>query len=789
MLRFIFLKILFMSIGMTVSGMAVLCSTKIFSGVFTKRQCYYLWLIPVILAIVPVMVKPGSEQVNTVYENTAYVTEAMPLQEKQADENDTPVTSPVQNTAPGQKAAEIKTTDNTYTQKSAALPSISYAEILSLVYFLGITFLTLRYVYISVKFRKKFFKTAEPCWLEILDKCKNQTALKSRVDVYSVNCACSPFVYGIIHPKLIISNGNITYEALIHELTHIKRRDLLYLLVMNIVKILHFFNPFVYLYSREIKKNMELSCDESASALMEPPERLAYGKCILNYSASPSPSIACLSENGKNIKERLEVIMKPKNYTKTAKMLSILLSLILITCPAVFASAVNTNAPVKSYIINNATEVYSVVYEKGDEWHYSKTSGIDKNRASLVNTEVFKGFSADLSLEFINNLNYVETDEKTNANVHVEMDKFIKSINNGKVWQGLFTVIMDNEVVLSSAKGYLNNVPGEKSSNMARLYIEDGDTSFEIEHINFDAQSDSIINSEYEDEQADMFEADVERYLSGTCFIKYTHDGVTDTKESEDTNLIIRANTAESRLSLGILSISLLNNKYISTIPGEKYTFTDNSASGKFFLNQSGNIIIDELDGTLSGILGSSISFKSADGNISVDMTVSDDEDLKEQFNNPRISSTDVPFLNTCVQTQRRLRLADLPFTLTLNEDKTKVILKIKDGFNPEAWYYSYSSYTNTDKDVYSKYHSKYGERTTELDICEVYGHHNLQFHYYNINPYVYKSSIDIMFKIVNGELLYSSCSEYITENKSYSGEEGLASIKKWLATYPSFDD
>ena len=48
----------------------------------------------------------------------------------------------------------------------------------------------------------------------------------------------------------------------------------------------------------------------------------------------------------------------------------------------------------------------------------------------------------------------------------------------------------------------------------------------------------------------------------------------------------------------------------------------------------------------------------------------------------------------------------------------------------------------------------------------------------------------DIMFKVADGEIKYSSCANYITENKGYSGSEGEKMLDKYmLAAYKSILD
>ena len=134
-------------------------------------------------------------------------------------------------------------------------------------------------------------------------------------------------------------------------------------------------------------------------------------------------------------------------------------------------------------------------------------------------------------------------------------------------------------------------------------------------------------------------------------------------------------------------------------------------------------------------------------------------------------SNSSDEFIAGSIQHVYSRRLADLPFSLRLNEDKTKVIMTMKDGFEPYGWNYSYASYIYDGNDVYQKGNSKEGGREVELPLSTSYGTHNLQFRYYNTMPYAQLHSFDILFKIVNGDILYNNAKESVFINSSYYGE------------------
>jgi hypothetical protein len=80
-----------------------------------------------------------------------------------------------------------------------------------------------------------------------------------------------PSVWGTIRPKIILPRGIaaiLTAEqmrwALLHELAHVRRRDLIVVAVERVAAILYFFNPAIWIANRVIDQLREHSCDDLA---------------------------------------------------------------------------------------------------------------------------------------------------------------------------------------------------------------------------------------------------------------------------------------------------------------------------------------------------------------------------------------------------------------------------------------------------------------------------------------------------------------------------------------------
>ncbi|MDD5908611.1 MAG: M56 family metallopeptidase [Clostridia bacterium] len=166
---------------------------------------------------------------------------------------------------------------------------------------------------------------------------------KWRVEACRSPLAQTPMLVGLIRPRIILPETAITtlqLECILrHELTHLRRRDLLYKWFTVAVTSFHWFNPFMPWLRREIDRCCELSCDEGVIRTMTEGQRQAYGETLLALAAvhalPRTVPATTLCEEKAQLKERLVGIMKHKKVTAAILLLSCLLALLVAGCAAV----------------------------------------------------------------------------------------------------------------------------------------------------------------------------------------------------------------------------------------------------------------------------------------------------------------------------------------------------------------------------------------------------------------------------------------------------------------------
>jgi hypothetical protein len=101
----------------------------------------------------------------------------------------------------------------------------------------------------------------------------------------------------------------------IHELAHLKQRDIYFGWLMALLHTLHWFNPLMWFASSRMRADRELACDRLAISTMDADEPHKYGKTIVTLLESFSqvrylPSVAGISEDTCQIERRIKMIAK-----------------------------------------------------------------------------------------------------------------------------------------------------------------------------------------------------------------------------------------------------------------------------------------------------------------------------------------------------------------------------------------------------------------------------------------------------------------------------------------------
>ncbi len=105
--------------------------------------------------------------------------------------------------------------------------------------------------------------------------------------VYTASGATAPFVMGLLHPAIYLPEQMAAEEreyVLLHERTHLRRKDYLVKMVAFMICCVHWFNPFAWLAFRLMCMDMEMSCDEAVLQQMNGQQKKAYATALLSFA-------------------------------------------------------------------------------------------------------------------------------------------------------------------------------------------------------------------------------------------------------------------------------------------------------------------------------------------------------------------------------------------------------------------------------------------------------------------------------------------------------------------------
>jgi hypothetical protein len=161
-----------------------------------------------------------------------------------------------------------------------------------------------------------------------------------RDNIYLADHIASPFVIGVIRPKIYLPSSLPEAEhsyVILHEQTHIRRLDHLTKILAFLALAVHWFNPLVWVAFILTVKDMEMSCDERVLRLMGSDIKGAYSTSLLSLATgrrliNGSP----LAFGEGNIKGRIKNVL---NFKKPAAWV-VAVSVLLVTALSI-GSAVN----------------------------------------------------------------------------------------------------------------------------------------------------------------------------------------------------------------------------------------------------------------------------------------------------------------------------------------------------------------------------------------------------------------------------------------------------------------
>lgn len=193
--------------------------------------------------------------------------------------------------------------------------------------------LILRLVFVNLRFHRALDRieaNVNPRLVSLLDNCCQQIGIsfvsqKSRPHLIITDLVDAPAVCGVLRPKLLLptiladrlSDAQVRLIFL-HELAHIKCRDITLDWVWTVMQSLHWFNPSLWLIGPMRRNDRELARDEMVLSLTGPDQVERYGRTLLEL-AQPvrlplfCPGLLGMFSGPRHLQRRIKMVAQFKS--------------------------------------------------------------------------------------------------------------------------------------------------------------------------------------------------------------------------------------------------------------------------------------------------------------------------------------------------------------------------------------------------------------------------------------------------------------------------------------------
>ena len=352
-----------------------------------------------------------------------------------------------------------------------------------------------------------------------------------------------------------------------HELVHVARKDLWYKWIYQLLLCVHWFNPVLHRIGRQINSDCELSCDEAILPELTETGKQMYGNILLDTAeqgidCQQSAFSTTLLENKRNLKRRLDAILRYKKATRFRLALSacaLVLMLVLSACSTVWFytadmpasesdhdSSMGTNqepidSPLWNFLTNagigspsDSWEFYDNdevlagkdIYGSWEAFNYVRNNNqhLSASRIALYGTDSFAIVYTDQDID-VQITSSFEIPDGNFKIIHVAPDGSVTTLNDtGEKTTQTVTMQAGRNVLKMVGQGKkMNNLEidysGIRESDFANVFFsEDEEYAYQVKNNLAPAEKDRIIDTLYSWDEKDASEIFNTLLTSGTTF-------------------------------------------------------------------------------------------------------------------------------------------------------------------------------------------------------------------------------------------------------------------------------
>ena len=162
------------------------------------------------------------------------------------------------------------------------------------------------------------------------------TAVHYRDNIFQSENVSSPFVLGIINPRIYLPfsmNEQNLEHVVAHEQAHIRRKDHWWKPLGFLLLTIYWFNPLMWLAYVLLCRDIELACDEKVIKGLGNEQRADYTQALVACSVNRRMIAACPLAFGEvGVKERVKSVMNYKKPAFWVVILAVIACVIVAVC-------------------------------------------------------------------------------------------------------------------------------------------------------------------------------------------------------------------------------------------------------------------------------------------------------------------------------------------------------------------------------------------------------------------------------------------------------------------------
>lgn len=270
--------------------------------------------------------------------------------------------------------------------------SLSFQDLFFIIWFVGCSFLFVRLIYKHLRIQR------------IIQKLTPQQTTES-YKIYRTSIVCSPLVLGVFQPVILLPDAIYSKEEeahiLAHESQHIKNRDLLIKLVIELLVALYWWFFPIYLFRKQASLLLELRVDTQVLEKTDEADYYAYLQSLIsvkkkidavNYKPSypiQAAHFTILEEN--TLRRRIEFLLVGFQNQKTKRPLLLLAFLLPLLATSVIFEPYRPNPadlegtfminPERDYLQKNPNGTYELFID-------GKSQGVINNIDELLKENI-----------------------------------------------------------------------------------------------------------------------------------------------------------------------------------------------------------------------------------------------------------------------------------------------------------------------------------------------------------------------------------------------------------------